>query len=61
MFIAVKHFNTSNYQIGSPGKAQALQILPTNHLSTFLEISTHIKVNEAASGLGVEQMFTVSD
>lgn len=56
----IEHFNTGNYQIGSPGKAQALQLLPTNHFSTCLEISTHIKVNEVASGLGVEQMFTVS-
>lgn len=60
MFIAIEHFNTGNYSRGSPGKAQALQLLPTNHLSTCLEISTHIKVNEVASGLSVEQMFTVS-
>lgn len=34
--------------------------MPTNHLSTCLEIRTHVKVNGVAHKLGVDPMFMVA-
>lgn len=34
--------------------------MPANHLSTCLEIRTHVKVNEVAPKLGVDPVFMVA-